>query len=149
MIKQFILPASNKFRWRFFCGRSYREAAYYIDKEAHIEDEQRSYFDINLRNTQLENIGDFVVAGGFGRFNIDNVQHNGVMNLYVHGGNTRLYRKTPHWEYGFKNLDERINRTDKDNPRRRWKYSKAVDVGLGRELVMYLICGQCKKNGLT
>ncbi|MDO4697306.1 MAG: filamentous hemagglutinin N-terminal domain-containing protein [Pasteurellaceae bacterium] len=105
-------------------GRS----GYYLNRPANsVEDEQRSYFDVNIQKLGLQNVDDFVIAGGFGQVMIDGLTHKGRANFYLHGGNSRIWGlKTPAWEYGVQNIEERTLRSRKhhDCERcRRWTYS--------------------------
>ncbi|MGX2986809.1 two-partner secretion domain-containing protein, partial [Ursidibacter sp. B-7004-1] len=105
--------------------------AYYV-KPYYFEDERRSYFNVNLDKVQLKNIDDFVIAGGMGNVNFNNVSHTGRSNFYIHGGNSRVYgaKKEPAWEYAIKDLEERVQRSEKNHNCercRRWGYSTELD----------------------
>lgn len=106
-------------------------AGYYVTPY-YFEDERRSYFDVNLDKVQLKNIDDFVIAGGMGNVSFNKVSHSGRANFYIHGGNSRVYggKNTPAWEYAIKDLEERIQRSEKDHNCercRRWGYSTELD----------------------
>ncbi|OOR99486.1 hypothetical protein B0186_07645 [Canicola haemoglobinophilus] len=121
-------------------GRSGRNVDY-VQNIASTEDEQRSYFDVSLKNVTLSNIDDFVVAGGFKTVDFDHVEHKGRMNLSLHGGNSRKYgaeNKKTGWEYGIKDLEERISRSEKDQDCercRRWKATSDLDSNIAREFL--------------
>lgn len=110
---------------------------YYVGdrKTSYSEDEARDPFSVSLKNVTLKNIGDFVIGGGINTVDLDNVNHDGKMNLYIHGGSTRkAYRNESVWEYGFKDLDKRVDRTEKNHPNNRWKYdTETASLGLNRE----------------
>ncbi|MGY4675384.1 two-partner secretion domain-containing protein [Ursidibacter arcticus] len=118
-------------------GRTGRNFDYV--QQYYFEDERRSYFDVNLDKVELKNIDDFVVMGGMGNVNFNDVSHTGRSNFYIHGGNERLFGKQKVWEYAIKDLEERISRSEKnhDCPRcRRWTFSADLDeVYIPREFL--------------
>ncbi|MGX2956672.1 two-partner secretion domain-containing protein [Ursidibacter arcticus] len=111
-------------------GRNGRNVDYV--QSYYFEEDRRSYFDVNVENVQLKNIDDFVIAGGMGNVNFNNVSHTGRSNFYIHGGNSRVYggKNTSAWEYAIKDLEERIQRSEKNHnceKCRRWGYSTELD----------------------
>ncbi|MGX2950133.1 two-partner secretion domain-containing protein [Ursidibacter sp. B-7004-1] len=118
-------------------GRTGRNFDYV--QQYYFEDERRSYFDVNLDKVELKNIDDFVVMGGMGNVNFNDVSHTGRSNFYIHGGNERLFGKQKVWEYAIKDLEERISRSEKNHDCqrcRRWTFSADLDeVYIPREFL--------------
>lgn len=133
-------------------GRSERQSYYYLNSPANsVEEEARDKtFDVNWQQVTLNRVDDIVIAGGFRNVDIDGLTHSGRANLYIHGGNSRIWRPeipatdtTPlkkaqyGWEYAIQNIEERVTRSRRnhDCPRcKRWNYSADLaDNYLARE----------------
>ncbi|WP_032092881.1 filamentous hemagglutinin N-terminal domain-containing protein [Necropsobacter rosorum] len=113
---------------------------YYEQSAQYVEEDQRNYFAVNLQDVSFNRVDDVVISGGFGQVEFDRVNAEGRTSFYIHGGNQRKWGKDgaqTRWEYGLKDLEERILRSQPDHSQRRWAYSTKTDESLNREFWDY------------
>lgn len=101
---------------------------YYVSSARSAEEDPRSFYNVNIKNVNLDAVDELVIGGGFGKVNIDGLKHNGKMNTYIHGGNNFLFGGTEHYyEFGLRDLTERLTRSNKDQSRHRWNLDSKLN----------------------
>lgn len=73
-----------------------------------------------MKNVELNQVDDFVVAGGFQQVNLDNVKARGKTNFYLDSGNSRMFVGEQIYEYGVTDIEKRTQLANLDQRRKRW-----------------------------
>lgn len=103
--------------------------------------QQRKKFNVDMKNVELNQVDDMVIAGGFEKVNLDNVKARGKTNFYIDSGNSRLYTRYRGYdkvedliyEYGVADIENRTQIANLDQRRRRWNSDKYENTDLNWE----------------
>ncbi len=95
--------------------------------------ELRKKFNLDMKNVELNQVDDFVVAGGFQQVNLDNVKARGKTNFYLDSGNSRMFVGEQIYEYGVTDIEKRTQLANLDQRRKRWNSDNYDETDLNWE----------------
>lgn len=95
--------------------------------------ELRKKFNLDMKNVELNQVDDFVVAGGFQQVNLDNVKARGKTNFYLDSGNSRVFVGEQIYEYGVTDIEKRTQLANLDQRRKRWNSDNYDEIDLNWE----------------